>query len=571
MGSLFSTLNIARSGLAAAQTQLDVTGHNIANVNKTGFSRQRAELVTRVPITRPWGQMGTGVAISDIIQIRDQFLDDLYQNQVANLGNSEIRAEFFQMIEGVFLEPGPNGLSSRINEFFNAMNEFSTNVESIPVRINVLSEASELADALNTMSNQLFKLRTNANEEVISFVPEINSLSSRIASINQQIAVLEVNGTSANDLRDDRHLLLDQLALLVNIDSRERGDGQVDVLVSGQTLVNGGDAMALEAVRNAALDPDRNDLVEVRFVKTGQKLNAQNGELFGAIEMRDNVLVGIDTDMDALAATLVEQINKIHGQASGLSGYSGTVRSSNAVTDPAVALNAAGLPYAVSPGSFEIRVFDESTVPPTPVGGTPVTINVTALTTLDDIAAQLNAVPNITAAVDTQGFLSITAAPGFSFSNANDDTNIFAAIGLNGLFQGFDAATISVNTTIANNPELLASRFSTDPLDTGDNTAALAMLGVQSGLHFDNNTATLSEFYESVVVEIGVATRGNQQALAVEQAFVANIERRRQEVSGVSLDEEVTLMIQYQRAFEASARVISVADRMLESLLTMAL
>ena len=81
--------------------------------------------------------MGTGVAIADIIQIRDQFLDDLYQNQVANLGNTEIQAEFYQMIEGVFLEPGPNGLSARIDEFFNALNEFSTNVESIPVRISV--------------------------------------------------------------------------------------------------------------------------------------------------------------------------------------------------------------------------------------------------------------------------------------------------------------------------------------------------------------------------------------------------------------------------------------------------
>lgn len=571
MGSLFSTLNIARSGLAAAQIQLDVTGHNIANVNKTGFSRQRAELVTRVPISRPWGQMGTGISVSDIIQIRDQFLDDLYQNQVANLGNSEIRAEFYQMIEGVFLEPGPNGLSARIDEFFNAINEFSTNVESIPVRISVISEASELADALNTMSDQLYKLRTNANTEIISFVPEINSMAERIASINQQIAVLEVNGTSANDLRDDRNVLLDQLAKIVNIDTRERGDGQVDVLISGQSLVNGGVALELEAVRNAALDPDRNDLVDVRFVNTGQKLNVLNGELFGALEMRDDTLVDIDADMDAIAATLIEQINKIHGQASGLSNYSGTLRSSNAVTDPAVALSAAGLPYTVSPGSFEIHVFDESTVPPTPVGGTPVTINVTALTTLDDIAAQLNAVPNITASVDTQGFLSITTDPGFSFSNANDDTNIFAALGLNGLFQGFDAATISINATITDNPELLASRFSTDPLDTGDNTAALAMLGVQTGLYFDGNTATISEFYESVVVQIGVEARANGQSLAVEQAFVANIERRRQEVSGVSLDEEVTLMIQYQRAFEASARVISVADRMLESLLTMAL
>lgn len=571
MGSLFSTLNIARSGLAAAQTQLDVTGHNIANVNKPGFSRQRAELITRVPVSRPWGQMGTGVAVADINRIRDQFVDELYQDQVAGLGAAEIRAQFYELIEGVFLEPGNNGLSTRIDEFFNAMNEFSTNVESVPVRIAALNEARALAEALGFTSDQLYAQRTNANNEVLNFVPEINSITDRIAQINGKIVALEANGTSANDLRDDRNLLLDQLARITNIFTRERDNGQVDVLVSGQALVDGAVALELEAVRNAALDPSRNDLVEVRFVKTGQLLNVQNGELFGALEMRDTTLVDIDGKMDTLAATLIEQINRVHSQGAGISNYTGTVSSSNAVTDPALALNTAGLPFSVSAGSFDVHVFDESTVPPSVVGGTPVTINVNAGTTLNDIAAQLSAVPNVSAVVDVNGLLDITTTAGFSFSTANDDTGTFAALGLNGLFEGVDASTIRVNPNVFNNPELLASRFSTNPLETGDNTAALAMLGVGSGQYFSSGTATLKDFYETVVVEIGVDTRVNLQSLAVEQTFVDNFERRRQEVSGVSLDEEVTLLIQYQRAFEASARVVTVTDRMLESLLTMAL
>lgn len=287
--------------------------------------------------------------------------------------------------------------------------------------------------------------------------------------------------------------------------------------------------------------------------------------------MRDVVLTKVDHNIDQLAATLIEQINAVHSQGMGLVNFTGTMIGSNGVTDPAATLNAAGLSFTVSPGSFDIHVFDESTSPPTAVGGTPVTITITATTTLNDIVSQLNAVPNISASVGTNGELNITGAAGFSFANTNDDSNVLAALGMNGLFTGTDARTMGVNSVIANNVELLASRFSTDPLDTGDNTVALAMLDVQGGKFLSGNTATINDFYESSIVQIGVDTRANLESLAVERTFVNSFERRRQEVSGVSLDEEVTPMIQYQRAFEASARVITVADRMLGTLLTMAL
>lgn len=570
MGTLFSTLNIARSGLTAAQVQLDTTGHNIANVNKDGYSRQRVELVGRVPVNRIFGQIGTGVGIVQIERIRDEFLDKLYQEQVAGLGNAEIRAEFYELIESIFLEPSDTGLSSNINDFFSALNEFATNVESIPVRTSVLTAAASLAQALNDTSSRLDTLRTNANEEVINFVPEINSLTSRIAVLNEQISSSELGGTTANDLRDDRGVLLDQLGKIVNIFTRERAGGQVDVLVSGDVLVDGTRALELETVKNAALDPERNDLVEVRFVKTGRVLNVQNGELFGALEMRDLTLVDIDSDIDELATTIIEQINKVHSQGFGLSNFTGTMTGSYSVTDPSVTLNTAGLPFTIFPGSFDIHVYDETTSPATAVGGTPVTINVLATSTLNDIVGQLNAVPNITAAVTANGELSITAAAGFSFGNTNDDSNLLTALGMNGLFTGTDAKTIGINSVIADNVELLASRFSPNPLDSGENLAALALLDVQNGTFLSNDTATINDFYESMNVQVGVDTRANLDLLEIERTFVDSFERRRQEISGVSLDEEVTLMIQFQRAFEASARVITVADRMLESLLTMA-
>jgi flagellar hook-associated protein 1 FlgK len=308
--------------------------------------------------------------------------------------------------------------------------------------------------------------------------------------------------------------------------------------------------------------------VEIRFVETGQLLTARDGELYGALQIRDVTIPDIDGRLDQVAAGIIEQINLVHSRGNGIADYSGSLISTNSVTDPTLALNAAGLPFTVNAGSFEVNVYDNTG---TPVGGSPFTVNINAATTLNDVAAALNGIPNLTASVTVDGNLQVDGAPGFTYSFGNDDTGVLGAVGVNVLFTGFDARSIGVNQDIVNDPRLLASAFSVDPLDTGDNAAALAMAAVQEGLFFLGGTSTINDFYESTIVQIGVDARANRANLEVERSFVEEFDRRRQEVSGVSIDEEATLLIQYQRAFEASARVVTVTDRMLESLLTMAL
>lgn len=568
MGSLFSAFNIAQSGLSAAQIQLDTAGHNIANATKEGFSRQRVDLVSRPSINLGVGYIGTGVGVAGITRVRDEFLDGLYQEQVAGLGFAEYRAESFQQIEDIFLEPTENGLSSRINFFFETLNEFAANVESIPVRQSVLTEAQALASVLNDTASRLESVRTNANEQVINLVPTVNGLAERIATLNKNIVRQEIGGNAANDLRDERTVLLDQLGKLVNIFSRERDNGSLDVLISGEVLVDGINFRELEAVPNAALDPERNDLVEVRFVDTGNLLDIRNGEIKGALDIRDITVVDIDNDMDIVTATIIEEFNRIHSQGNGIADFSSPLTSTNAVTDPNVVLNSAGLPFTVSNGTFEINIYDVNGVP---TASSPATITIGAATTLNDIVGQINAVPDISASVNATGFLTITPAANTTFGFANDTTNFLGSMGVNTFFTGSDARTIGVNQTILDSPELLASGYSADPLDTGDNTAALDLLGVQNGKFLFSNTATINDFYETMIVGIGVDARTNTENLELEQTFVESFDRRRQEVAGVSLDEEVALLIQYQRAFEASARVVTVTDRMLDALFSIAL
>lgn len=568
MGTLFSALSIARSGLQAAQVQLDTSGHNIANVNKEGFSRQRVELTSNTPIAREYGQIGRGVKIAQITRVRDVLLDGLYRHQAAGLKNAEIQAEFFKQIEDVFLEPSENGLSGRINLFFQALQDFSTNVESLPVRQSVTAEAEALSSLFNETYQRLDTLRTNANEEVSNFVPQINSLAEQIAALNDQIRVTEGSGNPANDLRDDRDVLLDQLAEIGNIFVREKNSGEVDVLLGEQELVSGSIFRTVEAVQNAALDPNRNDLVELRFTDNGQVLTVTDGELYGALQMRDQQLPSVLSDVNELASTIIQEINRIHSQANGLTNLSGTVTGSTSVPDPAAALTTANIPFPITAGSFDVNVYDATG---TPIGGSPFTISVGPGTTLNDIVADLNAIPNLSASVNPDGQLEVTGAAGFTFGFSNDTSGAVGALGVNALFTGFDAQTMGVNQAIADNPQLLAGAFSTDPANTGDNTAALAMANVQNAKLLSNGSATINDFYESFVAQIGVDARSNESTLGVEQTFVETFERRRQEISGVSIDEEVTLLIQFQRAFEASARVVTVTDRMLDALLTMAL
>jgi flagellar hook-associated protein 1 FlgK len=564
LGTLFSALDIARSGLYVSQAQIDATAHNIANVNTPGFSRQRAEISARMPVTYPFGDLGRGVQIDGISRLRDSFLDAAYRLQSPNLGSSNIQNQYFARIEDLFLEPTEFGFSTRMNGFFDALNDFAGQVDSMAARESVLAEARSLADNLRQLSGRLYDLRTSANDHVRDLVPEINNLTTQIATLNERIRYQQGTGSQAPDLRDQRDLLLDRLSEFVNISTREREDGQVDVLVGSQELVTGASARQLVAVRNGALDPERDDLVEVRFADNEQLLEVESGELQGILHIRDEVIAAVDRRLDTMAAAFIREMNAIQSQGRGLKPFSGSMHSLNAVTDPNAPLGTQGLPFGIKPGTVDLRISDAN-------GNTTTnTLIIDGNTSLATLAAQMSSAANFVAIVD-DGILEMTAAPGYSFQFANDTTGVLGALGINTLFTGTDARTIGVNAFLAENPIYLTSGYSADPLNTGDNSAALEMVGLRGKLVLENGTTSINGFYEATIARLGVEARANSQTLEIESAFVDDLDRRRKEVSGVSLDEEVTYLIQFERAFEASARVITVVDRMLETLLNTAL
>ncbi len=563
MGTLFSALDIARAGMLVSQVQLDVTGHNIANVNKEGYSRQRVEVTTREPNYRPYGAIGRGPAIADIRRIRETFLDAIFRQQNPALGRTETIANYFVRIQDIFQEPGDTGFSAHLSRFFDALQDFSNNVEETPVRVALLQEGESLAQSLNEIAKQIYLLESNANEEIRNTIPEINSLLRRIAEFNKTIRDTEIIGKSANDLRDERDLLIDQLSKIVAITARERDDGQVDILLGGVEIVGGTKYRTLSAVVDNTIDPSRPDFLSVVFTDNQEPAIISDGSLAGLLYIRDTELRRIKEQLNEIARVLAGSINRIHSQGRGLELYTNSIQSTIAVSDTGIPLADNNLPYTFDDGSFQLLAYDSS--------GNLVnilTISITgSSTSLSDIANQINSSPFFSASIDSNGYLTITPISGYSFRFANDTSGVLVAIGMNPFFTGYTASNIAVNQDLLRNPRLISSGYSNDINETGDNSAGLAMANLRSQRILSDSTQTTDEYYQSMIVEIGINARANLDVLEMERSFINDFTRRRQEVSGVNLDEEVTNLILFQRAFEASTRVITVTDRMLDALL----
>lgn len=568
MGTLFSTLDLGRSGLQVAQVQLDVAGNNIANVNKAGYSRQRVEVVSKAANYLPYGALGRGPAVAGVERLREDFLDVVYRQQVPQLGNTEVQSSYFGRTEDIFQEPGENGFAARFSQFFDAVNDFANNVESLPGREALLAEGDAISGALREAAGRVNALRSSANEEVRGLVPEINSLTGRIAELNRSIRDIELNGTRANDIRDDRDLLVDELAKISNISYREDDSGAVNILIGGDPLVTGTRVRELKAEPTSTIDPSRGDLLEVRFVDKDSKVNVQGGKLYGLLKQRDVELASLDNELDTIAHGLIESMNKIHNTGNGIENFS-SLSSTNMDLDLTTPLSQLSPPFDISDGNFQIRVYDST-------GALAETFSVPIIatgplgtqTTTQDIVNAINGSARMTANLGSDGKIIFQPQAGFTFNFANDTSNVLTALGVNGFFNGTDASSIQVNSILHENPLLLSSGYSADNLATGDNRAALDMAGLRTAKVLENNTQTVQEFYQSVIARVGVNTRTNNAQLTVQQSFVQQFDARRQEVSGVSIDEEVTNLIQFQRAYQASARVISVADNLLETLIS---
>jgi len=462
MSNIYGLLSIGQTALLTQQKAIDITGNNIANVNTPGYSRQRLTIKQNSPVRVDNQTMSTGVTADTSIQrFYDKFLGAQLTGENENLGRWEAQKQALEKVELMFDDSGGNGLSNALSEFFNSWQDLANNPSGVAERSSLVSAGQYLTTTFNQVYNNLSKLQNDIDTHVSNIVGDVNDMADRIAELNRKVTQVEVTGHNANDFRDERDQLVFELSKLIDIQSFEDGDGNINVMVgNGKPLVDGAVTWDLSTADNGGVQDvfwQASDGTAVNI--TGQ---LAGGELKGWIETRDVLITDYLNQLDTLAGSIISEVNTLHS---------------------------AGI-------------------------------------TLDAVT---------TTGVD--------------------------------FFTGTGAANIGVNSSIEANTDLIAAAGAGEGLP-GGNSTAIAMANLQSAATMAGSS-TFDEFYSSLVGRVGADVQSADFNETHQSTMVQNLEQYRQEVSGVSLDEEMVKLIQFQQAYNAAAKIITTSDEMMDTLMGM--
>jgi len=571
MSGVSFLLNIARTALLAQQKGMDVTGHNIANVNTPGFTRQKLilESVEGTPIARL--KLGYGVNADSVVRYFDTFTTQSINQKTSSLSEYEANKSVLDYVQTLFNDGAGNGLNEATNEFWNAWQDLSNNPSGIPERTALLQKGQNMGQAFQMIRNNLTQTKDQMNVNLKTGIEEINTLNEQIAKINQRIIEAEANGTTANDLRDQRDNYIKKLSQLTDITYLEKDNGSLTVTTkSGIALVDGNLFWTLSQQGDHLYwNNSQNDISD----------QLTGGKMGGWLDLRDNILPQYIANLDELAGTMAYQVNNLHyggytmdgsthkyffdntsmgdvGYGAGWGGTStvlaGGVYSGNADKTFTFTIDGLGGPYTVGTDIFSVDWTD---------GVNNGTINVTA-TNYENLSVRDGV------RIDF-GVGDLVDGDTFSIS-VQDNADA--------------AKTIALSSDVADTPSNIAASQSSDPTETGNNQNALAIQalsdeqvstkkwtyqnrgGIQSST---NQFGTMDEYYNVLVGDIGMLTDEAGQNQNFYETMINQLNDLRDSVSGVSLDEEMINMMKYQYAYIAASKLVNASDAMLQALMQM--
>jgi flagellar hook-associated protein 1 FlgK len=323
MANIIGMLDVGRSALLTHQKSIQTTGHNIANVNTPGYTRQRVNLAASAPMYGTPGQIGDGVTAVEIQRIYDAYVNSRIQSEQQGLGRWDARRDALERLELSFDESNGFGLQSAMNEFWNAWQDLANNPGGYTERISLISKSVYLTQSFNSLSRDLQQQQMDLDAAITGAVDDVNRLAQQIAGLNQKIGEIETGAQNANDLRDQRELLLKELSQLISVDSYENDRGQATVLLGdGHPLVDATAAWSLEA------RPSVSGLVEVVWVDAGGTpvsitASIDGGSIGGRLDVRDGTIADAIAQLEDLAGTLAAEVNALHTAGFDLNGAVG--------------------------------------------------------------------------------------------------------------------------------------------------------------------------------------------------------------------------------------------------------
>jgi len=608
MANTFFGLNIGTTGLYAAKSGLNITAHNVANIETEGYSRQVIKQSADTPIStnNRYGMLGSGVAINEITQMRSQYYDEKYRSNNSLRGMYDTRSYFMNEVQSYLNEIELEGFTTTFDSMYDSLQELAKDPANLTVRTQVTNYAMSMCEYFNALSTSLDQVQTECNYEVKNQVSRINSLSTQVATLTKQINTVEIGGENANDLRDQRANLIDELSQIVNVTVREREIGNCGmteyiVRLDGQVLVDNYDARQLEVIprteRMSQCDVD--GLYDI-YWDNGERLNPESATLSGTLkalfEVRDGNnkenLQGYAEEIDE-GATEITVINTNINNLKDLNiPPEGKITIGNgeyAYSSFTVTANDDGTYSYI----FELKEEARRQYPE----GTKVSIG----TTMDYKGipyyhAQLNEFIRVFA----QEFNEVHA----SGQNLNGDTGVNFFSAMNPMtaeqynLKSFRAVEEGASSA---EKEKILTEFDSDPLKTeapyymltaanftisesvqmnpsvisaaSDITNGIGNADIANKLLALKNDVSMfkqgdpAAFLQTLVGEVGVDTGAALSFAESQENIVRAVTSQRLSVAGVDIDEEAMNLAKYQEAYNLAAKVIAVMSETYDTLI----
>ncbi|MGE3109426.1 MAG: flagellar hook-associated protein FlgK [Phycisphaerales bacterium] len=577
---LAASLQIGRSALTASQVAIQVTGNNFANAATPGYSRQVVGLAPTRETRLGAALLGRGVEVQGIRRQVDSALLSRLHNGLSNEAAAATDRELLSQVESTLNELSENDLSSELSRFFNSWSELANSPGSTGARSLVVQQGSTLAGFVRNLRQDLGNIRTQIDQQLDASVTQANHLLSEIATINTNIVQAEAGSSVANGLRDQRDSLIAELSQYLDVTAVEQPSGVVDVLVGSLPVVLAGDSRGIELVREST-SSGLNAYVQIQNPR--QRLNVSSGRVGALLSQRGTLVDDTIARLDQISSQIIFQVNRAHSggySAAPLTSTRGTTAidiadATRAFNDPAN-VSFRDLPFHPTTGGFLV------TVKNTASGSTETVridvdldgINAAGQpgygddTSVTDIRDALNTVANLTATVNSDGTLSINAAPGFEFSFAQDTSGVLATLGVNTYFTGTDATNIAVRPELLAQPGLLnAGRV--EGGTPNDNGVAGAIAVLQDEPNAALGGSTIRGSWQESAQSIGLRTSAAASRAQSTQLVRESLEAQRAAISGVSVDEESINLLTYQRQYQGAARFISVVDELTQTLINL--
>lgn len=538
-----SIYDVGSSALTSMQRAIATTGHNIANVNTEGYSRQEVRFGTRNPERVGLVEIGTGVEVTSIRRAHDRFLVSDVQTRSSSSAYYQLHAQTAQNIDGLLADPS-TGIAPAIDKFFAAMEAVAANPNSSPERRVMLSEAQMLAQRFNYVDERLSGYAEDLNTRMSHMTDDINALASEIAQLNQTIATFGgQSGDMPNDLLDKRDQAITDLSQIIKVQTTNQDDGSINVTIGkGQRLVIGHNAEQLRIDFPTAQDgPARLYLSVPSGAESEVTSQLTGGELGGALEAGTQMINNARRDIGLLAAGIASTFNAQHASGDDLSGEVGEAFFA------------------------------------------PLEITVTGTRTNSGQAAIAAAITDV-AQLTGEGYSVRYEGDGIRLTNLSTGASELVQEGtlqLPGLQVELQPASPEINgDTFFIEPTLgAAGQLSVALTDiskiaaanrdgaVGDNRNMLSLIALRDANVLQSGAHSYSSLYGNTLSGVAVETRSAISNAETEMALLQSAEGRLEGLRGVNLDEEATNLIRYQQAYQAAAQVISVANDIFDSLL----